>query len=283
MGKETGSFPPEGDLDSNVKNPFILLNIPHSSMGIPDYVRPSLLLSDEELDNELMLMTDSFTDNLFQINDESVTSTIFPISRLVVDPERFASDNDEPMVAKSMGVIYTKTSSGRPLREGITNEERNQLLLAYYHSHHQRSSIVVQNAISSHGYCLIVDCHSFPSKPLPYESDQDPNRLDICIGTDGFHTPDWLADEALKLFRKIGFSIKINSPFSGSFVPQQYYRSYRQVLSIMVEVNRSLYMGEISGHRANDYDSLKKRLQAIMRSLFLCFMEHNKLVPNPST
>jgi N-formylglutamate deformylase len=36
---------------------------------------------------------------------------------------------------------------------------------------------------------LIVDCHSFPSQPLPCDTSQQQSRSDFCIGTDDFHTP----------------------------------------------------------------------------------------------
>jgi hypothetical protein len=41
---------------------------------------------------------------------------VFPVSRLVVDPERFVDDATEPMAACGMGVIYTQTSQRMPLR-----------------------------------------------------------------------------------------------------------------------------------------------------------------------
>ena len=48
--------------------------------------------------------------------------------------------------------------------------------------------------IGNQRYFLIVDCHSFPQLPLPYELDRNPVRPDICIGTDQFHTPSALKD-----------------------------------------------------------------------------------------
>ena len=38
---------------------------------------------------------------------------MFPVSRLVVDPERFIAD---PMECVGMGVVYTRTSNGEVLR-----------------------------------------------------------------------------------------------------------------------------------------------------------------------
>lgn len=68
----------------------------------------------------------------------------------------------------------------------------------------------VISALSRHGSCLIIDAHSFASSPLPHEPDQVPDRPDICIGTDRFHTPDWLAAEAQRLFTEAGFTVAID-------------------------------------------------------------------------
>ncbi len=69
----------------------------------------------------------------------------------------------------------------------------------YYDPHHARLETLVAEKLEASSKCLIIDCHSFPSKPLPYEPDQSANRPDICIGTDEFHTPKWLTDECVMI------------------------------------------------------------------------------------
>jgi len=100
----------------------IIIHIPHASRKIPSDIRRSLLLSDSDLEEELTVMTDAFTDELFDV--VSANAEIFPVSRLVLDPERFIDDNQEMMAALGMGVIYTCTSSGQRLRHPPTSKER---------------------------------------------------------------------------------------------------------------------------------------------------------------
>ena len=95
-----------------------ILHIPHSSTFIPEDIRSDILLSDKELVAEIQLMTDWHTDELFDQAASYLGYSIkFAVSRLVVDPERFVDDESEGMTEVGMGVIYTKTSSGKPLRD----------------------------------------------------------------------------------------------------------------------------------------------------------------------
>lgn len=89
---------------------------------------------------------------------------------------------------------------------------------------------------------VIVDCHSFSDEVLPHESDQDIIRPDFCIGTDDFHTPQILVDEIKNYLDSKGFVVFINKPFSGTIVPLLHYKKNKDLKSIMIEVNRKLYL-----------------------------------------
>lgn len=150
-----------------------LLHIPHSSKTIPKNVRNNIGLSEKALQDELLRMTDSYTDILFDLSHIGIDSIIYPVSRLVVDPERFENDDEEPMAKIGMGVIYTSTSHNGTLRQKPDESDRIKLLDSYYHPHHQLFSIEVELLLKNAGQALIIDCHSFPSSPLPYELHQD--------------------------------------------------------------------------------------------------------------
>ncbi|MDO8578184.1 MAG: N-formylglutamate amidohydrolase [Dehalococcoidales bacterium] len=244
--------------------PVTVLHIPHSSREIPADIRRSLVLSDSELESELLRLTDSYTDVLYDCGQAA--KVVFPVSRLVVDPERFLDDSEEPMSKFGMGVVYTKTSTGRPLRRSLTDRDREALIEQYYNPHHRELTAAVSSSLSGHGRCLIIDGHSFPSKAFRYETDLSP-RPDICLGTDSYHTPAWLKDLAGELFRNAGFAVKIDSPFPGSMVPLTYYHTHGAVYSIMIEVNRALYMDEKSGRRTAKFEQTKNRLKGVLVEL----------------
>ena len=62
---------------------------------------------------------------------------VLPVSRLVVDPERFSDDSQEPMSRVGIGVTYTKRSLRQALREQPAQAKRQELLERYYNPHHQ--------------------------------------------------------------------------------------------------------------------------------------------------
>jgi N-formylglutamate deformylase len=89
----------------------MILHIPHSSKVIPEDLRDQIVLSDDDLTVELLRVTDTFTDEFFAL--PGATMLRFPISRLLVDVERFRDDAEEPMSKKGMGMIYTLTAMGK--------------------------------------------------------------------------------------------------------------------------------------------------------------------------
>jgi N-formylglutamate amidohydrolase len=145
-------------------------------------------------------MTDAFTDSLFAPTSFEADRVVFPVSRLICDVERFPDDADEPMAARGMGAVYVTMSDGTPLRRNLTPSERQRIMKEFYNPHHAALTSAVDRVVSDRHPCIIVDCHSFSSHPLPHEPDQDPLRPDICIGTDPYHTPSELKDALCSRF-----------------------------------------------------------------------------------
>ena len=243
----------------------MILHIPHSSKVIPKGFLKYFLLSRAELTRELLNMTDHFTDELFQIPSGEGEVLVFPVSRLLVDPERFVDDSDEPMSKKGMGCIYEKTHEGRPLKN--CQYVRQILIDRYYVPHHRRLLTLVDQSMERSDNALIIDCHSFPKSPLPYEIDQRENRPEICIGTDEFHTPTQLTEQVFTLFLKEGFNVEINRPFSGSMVPAEHYQSNRKVRSVMIEVRRDMYMDEVTGIKTKQFGETKRFIKQTLDDL----------------
>ena len=243
----------------------LLVHIPHSSTWVPEEYRDQICLDDAGLDTELLAMTDRFTDQLFaQASNYGATLFVNRISRLVMDPERFAGDQDEPMSAKGMGAIYTRTSGGGELRtESFSVSDCQAVMDDLYWPYSNAFHNLVTEQLDQFGRCLIIDGHSFPSKALPYEDDKLA-RPDICFGYESFHEPSGLVDALEDICRQEGLTTARNEPFSGSYVPVDYFQKDKRVDSIMIEVNRSLYMDERNGIESAYYSQLAEVLKRLI-------------------
>lgn len=242
--------------------------IAHSSLTIPPEVRQELRITDAELSLELLRMTDWHTSELFELDGHKVPRVVYPYSRLVCDVERFANDANEPMSALGMGAIYERTSDGKPLRDPLSGEARIAYLERYYYPHHRKLQELTGGILANRNRCLIVDCHSFPTIPLPCDRDQSPNRPDICIGTDKVHTPPELVGLIEKACREHGLSFAVDRPYSGTIVPQKYFKEDQRVKSIMIEIRRGLYIDESTGVKLASFDATR----TVVRGLLLCLL-----------
>ena len=122
-------------------------------------------------------MTDLYTDEM-PLDRNLVKVIKAPVSRLVVDVERFRRDEDEPMARVGMGAVYTSTQDGRELR-ALSEESREEMLRRYYDPHHRELTEATCEELAAHGRCLVIDVHSFSDAPLPHGKDQTVPRPDF--------------------------------------------------------------------------------------------------------
>ena len=238
----------------------LIIHIPHSSRYIPasarmDYVK-------ERLPHEFLVMTDHFCDELFS----SMFPTLkFPYSRLYCDVERFKEDEKEEMTAVGMGFAYTHCSDGTVLRT-LSKERKEQILASCYEPHHQKLIRMTESALKKTGSCLIVDGHSFYPEALPYELHPKLHRPEICIGTDPFHTPEWLSVFCYDFFTGKGYETDFNAPFIGTIVPLPYFGKEKKVRSVMIEINRKLYMDK-TGEKTSAFGKVKIDIRQFLEQL----------------
>jgi len=240
----------------------IILHIPHSSTKIPLY--DGYIVDSTVLDKEILKLTDWFTDDLFYSNKDEMIMADF--SRIFCDPERFTDDSQEVMAQYGMGVLYESSDSGDRIRI-VTPELREKVLTLYYWKHHQKFNVAVNNQLDIFGKATIIDCHSYPNKPLKRDLDKNPKRPDFNIGTDPFHTPKELIDISVSFFEKSGYSLGIDWPYKGSIVPLELYQKNKNVSTIMLEINRALYLNESTGQKSETYGEIKQIVQEYIRTI----------------
>jgi N-formylglutamate amidohydrolase len=240
----------------------ILLHIPHSSTHIPDDLLGSFSAGPDTIRRNSVALVDYAVDQLFD-SPRQQNRLIFPVSRLICDVERFRNDADEIMASRGMGAVYTHGAYGevlRPYREDL----RADILARYYDPHHRRLLSMTSAAIAANGLCVIVDAHSFPSVPLPTELDPSTDRPDFCIGTDTGHTPPELSALIRDYMQSLGFSVNENKPYQGTMVPLPMLGTPAPVRSIMIEVNRRLYMDEQNQQLIPRFNEIKDIMAVLL-------------------
>jgi len=245
----------------------LIFHVPHDSTVVPDDVRDQFLLNDLELEAELLRMTDHLTYDLVSGWSQVANIIRAPVSRLVVDVERFTNDSLESMSGIGMGAIYRVTHDLRHLRRALTTAERQSLIDQWYAPHHERLTFAVDQALEANDHALVIDIHSYSSRALPYEAFQEAPRPEICIGSDPTHTSSQLAENALNIFSGAGFNVASNTPFAGALVPSKHYGKDKRVSAIMLEVRRDLYLNEETGKASDNYSQFKSTLEKCLRQL----------------
>jgi N-formylglutamate amidohydrolase len=225
-------------------SPYIV-HVPHSSIRIPDDVRPQLLLDDDALAEELRLMTDARTDELALLAAGQVSPRpwlfVNRLSRLVVDPERLPNEHEE-LYAVGMGAVYSRTSGGVVLRDPDEAAERS-LLTRFMTPYGDALADLVDERLSATGRAVLVDLHSYPVRALPYERHQDARRPPVCVGVDVDHTPAALVERVSRACSVIG-QVVVNEPFAGSYIPLRHFGRDNRVASVMVELRRDTYLSD---------------------------------------
>lgn len=230
----------------NKTNSEIILNIPHSSINIPNDI--NFYINQNDLYQEALFMADLYTDELFK--NDNLTYIISDISRIVVDIERYDDDSKELMSKVGMGAIYTKTSNGN-----ILKDKSKTLMDTYYYPYHKKLTELSKDKK------LLLDCHSFSSEPRKYEPFKEKRNMDICIGFNK-NTNKYYIELIKEYFEKKGLTVSFNNPFEGSLVPNS-IKENSDFSSIMIEINRKIYMDESSYEKNKNFNYLKKIIQEL--------------------
>ncbi len=226
----------------------VLLHIPHSSTRFPS----STQFSFNDLNEEERLLIDYYTDELFSplCKRKQVSSVVFPYCRLYCDVERLVND---PLESQGLGISYARQLHFPSHYNSFSTLQSAFSLYADFHA------TVSKQMVEKGRGLLLVDCHSFSA--LPNLLNSYPPDIDICIG---YNDDDTCPDEVVlgniaHHFRSRGYKVGINTPFSNSktfSVPLPYH-------TLMIEVNKRLYMNETTLEKSPGFLPLQRDLQAL--------------------
>lgn len=226
----------------------MILHIPHSGTNT---------LARNICRSDILRGTDWFTDELFyHPNAECVVQKH---SRFIVDCERLP-DDIEPMLKDGYGISYDKDFDGNDIE--VPNKTE---MIEVYKAHHQELNKTTRIILCLIPVTFVVDCHSFGYA-------QNKADIDFNLGFNADFNNFELLDKLKNHLESKNYKVGINKPYSNAIVPNDFYGN-DSVKSIMIEVNKRLYLNNQNTEQFEKSDNFEKTQNVITELLELVSIE----------
>ncbi|WP_423415286.1 N-formylglutamate amidohydrolase [Hyphomicrobium sp. B1] len=186
---------------------------------------------------------------------------------LVLEPLPAHANTQSIRVAGGLGTVARIVADGEEIYPSRLRLENvlARIEQLYFPFHAELSRLVTQTR-ENFGYAVLIDCHSMPSTAMAPGGAQRP---DIVIG-DRFGAS---ADPRLTLlirdeFQRRGFKVQLNRPYAGGYITEHHGRPGRGTHAIQLEINRGLYINELTFQENSGYQRLSDALIDIVSTMF---------------
>ena len=247
-----------------IKYPLIV-SIPHSGKYFP----PEFLQNVRFDEKTLRRNEDLLVDELLQgVIDAGITTIKMEVSRTFVDLNRDRLELDPQMFYNypketevlfdkhcrvGLGVIHRINYKRENIYDGLLDyHEVEERLKNLYDVYHKRLLQLVNKCISEFGFCVVLDCHSMPSKICTILDSR--KGIDICLGNlFNQSCPSEMDDLLATQFWNNNYSVEFNCPYSGAFITFNYCQPRKKMFTLQLEINRALYADEESLQKTADF------------------------------
>ena len=253
----------------------VVFGSPHSGRDYP----ADMVLSSDLTAHQLRSSEDAFVDDLFMAaTDYGAPLIAASVPRAYVDLNRGAAELDpaliedvrrnglNPRISSGLGVIPRVVAQGRAIRQGkISLQEARRRLDRYYHPYHRQLQELLETSRRAFGQVLLVDCHSMPHESLVNCHRVSGKTPEVVLGDRfGSACGGELMAQVEAIFQGAGFETARNTPFAGAYIAQHYGRPSSGQHVVQIEIDRSLYMDEVTITRKPEFDLLRQRLAGVI-------------------
>jgi len=258
-----------------------VFNSPHSGRDFPEEFLRQTRLSQLTLRKS----EDCFVDELFL----SCVSHGAPMLRARVprsyidlnrepyelDPRMFSGElpgyanTGSPRVAGGLGTIPRIVSEGEEIYRGRIDfaEARNRIEQIYL-PYHRTLSALTNAVLSKVGEVLLVDCHSMPASASAHVAPQVPGGVDVVLGDRfGASCAEDISSFVEEELRRHGLRVLRNKPYAGGFITQNHGAPHRGQHALQIEINRSLYMNEMTLEKIAGFQEMRSILAQLSARL----------------
>ena len=255
----------------DVRYPLVLAS-PHSGQVFPEEF---LAAVGKGLD-ELRGNEDSFVDELIMpVCAKGIPLLSMNISRAFIDVNRdkieidpqmyynYPSDRNIPGGIRcrvGLGVVHRINSQRENIYDGKLDYYEVQARIAnVYDVYHKKLQQIIDKTVRKFGFCLVLDCHSMPSKICSLMQDDRP--IDFCLGTLFEQScPEEISRFAQQSLSERGYKTVMNCPYSGAFTTFNYCQPRKNIHTMQLEMNRALYMNENVHKKSDNFQNLSDDL-----------------------
>ena len=257
----------------------IVLSSPHSGSLFPQEFLDNSCLGIEELRSS----EDCFvTDIVKNASNAGIPLISMNIPRTFVDVNRDKIEIDEKMFFDKqvsadqvgsrrcrvgLGVIHRIVSQNKNIYDGLLSYEEAEERFQYvYDPYHKRLKQLVDKCKSKFGFCLLIDCHSMPSKICNIMNEEKPVEFCLCTLFDE-SCPTEMSEFLSKQLQNHNYRVEFNRPYAGAFITFNYCQPRKNLYTLQLEINRSLYMDENVYKKNNDFQNVSSNISASIVAL----------------
>ncbi|MBB3945278.1 N-formylglutamate amidohydrolase [Rhizobium skierniewicense] len=250
----------------------MVFDSPHSGLAIPKHFEK---IASDDL---VLVASDTYVDDLFDFAPAiGAPMLLAHFPRSFLDLNRSLEDVDLELVdgtwphavresasaRRGMGLIWRFAWGDQPMYDRkLSVAELENRIDTYWRPYHRALVHLLDTTYDTFDRVYHVNCHSMPA--FGHVLSPDPAgtiRKDIVIGDyDGTSSEPDFVQLVIKTLESFGYSVSLNVPFRGAELVSAYNTPAKNRHSIQIELNRSLYMDEVTREKNAGYSELKENL-----------------------
>jgi N-formylglutamate amidohydrolase len=192
-----------------------------------------------------------------------------------LDPAMFEDELPEfaqsrsARVAAGLGTIARVAGEGRPIyARKLTFAEAKARIDLAHRPYHDALDRLLATARATHGVAILVDWHSMPAAAARGQRGRGGGPCDIVLGDRfGAACSPKLTGLVERELESMGYRVARNAPYAGGYTTEHYGRPARRTHALQIEINRALYMNEITREPTEGLERLTADADRLTRAL----------------
>lgn len=251
----------------------VIVEVPHAGLEVDAETLATLVAPAQSIGKD----ADLYVDELYaDAPDAGATLLVARMSRYVCDLNRSEHDVDRDTVlgatgrASPHGLIWRATTDNRAaIGKPLARAELERRLQQYYRPYHDQLELLVRERLARYGFVIVLSGHSMPSRGRDGHNDPGRERADVVPGTRQRTTAAaGVIDATERVAARFQLRLAHDEPYRGGHTTVRYGRPAAGIHAIQIELNRKLYMNELSlAKKPNEFRLIKSFCQALVAEL----------------